>query len=159
MQCNEIDLPGVGKKYAIRTAEGERMTIILHTTGHREIYLFEEGADFPKAAVRLDDEEARQVGAILSGAFFQPVPSQDLETVLGELTIDWYRVRDGRLPGHTIEELQIRAETGVSVIALIRPGSPDIPNPSPDTRIEDGDTLVVIGSREQVDDFRRFAAG
>jgi TrkA domain protein len=140
MECKEIDLPGVGKKYAINTVDGERMTIILHTTGHREIYLFDQDADFPNAAVRMDDEEARQVGAILSGAFFQPVPSQDLETVLGELTIDWYR-----------------AETGVSVIAVIRPGSPDIPNPSPQTRIEDADTLVVIGSREQVDDFRRFA--
>ncbi len=159
MECREIDLPGVGKKYAIDTTDGERMTIILHTTGHREIYLFEEGSEFPKAAVRLDDEEARQVGAILSGAFFQPVPSQDLETVLGELTIDWYRVSGGRLPGHTIRELHIRAETGASVIAVIRPGRPDIPNPAPDTRIEDGDTLVVIGSREQVDDFRRLAAG
>ena len=157
MECNEIDLPGVGKKYAIHTADGERMTIILHTTGNREIYLFDQGEDFPKAAVRMDDEEARQVGAILSGAFFQPVPSQDLETVLGELTIDWYRVKAGRLPGHTIEELQIRAETGSSLIAVLRPGSPDIPNPSPQTRIEDGDTLVVIGSREQVRDFRRFA--
>jgi TrkA domain protein len=157
MECKEIDLPGVGKKYAINTVDGERMTIILHTTGHREIYLFDQDADFPNAAVRMDDEEARQVGAILSGAFFQPVPSQDLETVLGELTIDWYRVKAGRLPGHTIEELHIRAETGVSVIAVIRPGSPDIPNPSPQTRIEDADTLVVIGSREQVDDFRRFA--
>lgn len=157
MECNEIDLPGVGKKYAINTDDGERMTIILHTAGHREIYLFDQGADFPNAAVRMDDEEARQVGAILSGAFFQPVPSQDLETVLGELTIDWYRVKAGRLPGHTIEELQIRAETGSSVIAVLRPGSPDIPNPPPQTRIEDGDTLVVIGSREQVRDFRRFA--
>ncbi len=88
MECKEIDLPGVGKKYAINTDDGERMTIIIHTTGHREIYLFDKGADFPKAAVRLDDEEARQVGAILSGAFFQPVPSEDLETLLGELTID-----------------------------------------------------------------------
>ncbi len=157
MECQEIDLPGVGKKYAINTDDGERMTIIIHTTGHREIYLFDKGADFPKAAVRLDDEEARQVGAILSGAFFQPVPSEDLETLLGELTIDWYRVGAGRLPGHTIAELRIRSETGASVIAVIRPGSPDIPNPHPETRVEEGDTLVVIGSREQVEDYRRFA--
>lgn len=157
MDCKEIDLPGVGKKYAVNTADGGRMTIIIHTTGHREIYLFDKDEEFPKAAIRLDDEEARQVGAILSGAFFHPVASEDLETVLGDLTIDWYRVVHGRLPGHAIADLQIRTETGVTVIAVIRPGRPDVPNPPADTRIEEGDTLVVIGTREQVDNFRRFA--
>lgn len=157
MEIREIELPGVGRKYALRTGDDERVTVILHNTGHREIYLFGEGADFPTAAVRLDDEEGRQLGAILTGAWFQPVPTADLETILGELTIDWYRVTDGALPGRTIAELRIRTQTGASVIAVLRPEAPDIPNPDPDTRIERGDTLVVIGSREQVDAFRRFA--
>ena len=34
MDIREIDLPGVGKKFAITTNSGERITIIIHNTGH-----------------------------------------------------------------------------------------------------------------------------
>ena len=43
MDVREHDLPGVGKKYAIKTTEGDRMTVIIHNTGHREIYHFKKG--------------------------------------------------------------------------------------------------------------------
>ncbi len=40
MEVREVDLPGVGKKFAVRTNDQERLTIIIHNTGHREIYSF-----------------------------------------------------------------------------------------------------------------------
>lgn len=159
MEIREIELPGVGMKYALRTAEDERITVIIHNTGHREIYFFDKGAEFPSAAKRLDDTEGRQLGAILSGGYFQPVGEASLETVLGQLAIDWYRVQDGdHLAGRTIGELQLRSRTGASVIAILRGGRPVSTNPAPEQRIETGDTLMVIGSREQIETFRSFAA-
>ena len=156
MEVREIELPGVGWKYAVRTAGGARLTVIIHHTGHREIYLFEEGAEFPSHAVRLEDAEGRQLGAILGGARYQPVGEAQLETVLGQLTIDWYRVPEG-LADRTIGELEIRKRTGASIIAILRQGRPPDPNPGPDTALREGETLMVIGSREQVEAFRRFA--
>src|SRR5687768_16107395 len=73
MDVREHDLPGVGKKFAVTTNDGDRLTIIIHNSGHREIYFFERGEDYPAYAVRMEDSEARKLGAILGGAFFQPV--------------------------------------------------------------------------------------
>ena len=47
-----------------------------------------------------------------------------------------------------------RAAAGASVIAILRDGRA-YPNPQPTDRIEGGDTLMVVGDREQV---ARFAA-
>jgi TrkA domain protein len=156
MEIREIELPGIGRKYALRTEDGARLTVILHHSGHREIYLFEQEADFPTAAVRLNDHDGRELGAILAGAYYQPVGQADLTTVLGQMAIDWYEVGPG-MAGKTSGELRIRSETGASVIAVLREGSA-LPNPGPETTLRQGDTLVLIGTREQVAAFRRFAS-
>ena len=156
MEIREIELPGVGWKYAIQTSGDRRLTVIIHHTGHRELYFFDEGAEFPSRAIRLDDTDARQLGAILSGARYQPVGEAKLETVLGQLTIDWYEVTP-TLADRTIGELEVRRRTGASIIAVLREGRPPDPNPGPEIRLQKGETLMVIGSREQVEAFRRFA--
>jgi TrkA domain protein len=157
MEVREVDLPGVGKKFAVRTNDDDRLTIIIHNTGHREIYSFKQGEDFPFHAVRLDDDEARKVAAILGGAYFQPAVAGDVDIILHQLSIEWFKVPDtSRVSGRTIAESEIRRRTGASIMAILRDGNP-IPNPQPDTRIVSGDTLVVIGSREQVNTFISFA--
>jgi voltage-gated potassium channel len=60
----------------------------------------------------------------------------------------------GPLERRTLREADIGRRTGVMAIAVKRHnGSLEFP-PSPDTRLEGGDTLVVIGRRNQVDLFR-----
>ena len=54
--------------------------------------------------------------------------------------------------GQTLRESEIRERSGVSVIALLRPEA-SIQSPPPETRFHAGDTLVVIGTREQVEGF------
>lgn len=150
MDVREHDLPGVGKKFALKTDGGARMTVIIHNTGHREIYHFEEGEEFPSHAVRLEDAEARKLGAILGGAYFQPAVAESMEMVFDELTVEWMRVEsDSPLAGRTIMESAVRKRTGASIIALLR-GGKALPNPQPTDRIQPGDTLMAVGDREQV---------
>jgi TrkA domain protein len=157
MEVREADLPGVGKKFAIRTNDNERLTIIIHNTGHREIYSFRKDEDFPFHAIRLDDDEARKLAAILGGAYFQPAVAGDVDIILHQLSIEWFKVPDGSpLNGRTIAQSEIRKRTGASIMAILRDGTP-IPNPQPDSEIRTGDTLVVIGSREHVNRFISFA--
>ena len=52
--------------------------------------------------------------------------------------------------GKSIAQLRWRTVTGVSIIAIIKDGNADI-NPGPDTVINEGDTIVLIGSTEKVD--------
>jgi TrkA domain protein len=153
MDVREHDLPGVGKKYAITTNEGDRMTVIIHNTGHREIYHFKKGEDYPFVAVRLQDPEARKLGAILGGAYFQPPVAESMDMILEQLSIEWLKVDpDSTLVGQTIEGAAIRQQTGASVMAVLR-GGKAIPNPQPSEQILAGDTLMVIGNREQVSRF------
>jgi TrkA domain protein len=150
MDVREHDLPGVGKKFAVKTDEGDRITIIIHNTGHREIYHFRRGEDYPFHAVRLDDAEARKLGAILGGAYFQPPVAESMDMVLEQLSIEWLRVEPpSPLAGKTLQEAAIRQQTGASVIAILRSGRAQ-PNPQPSERIEAGDTLMLVGDREQV---------
>jgi TrkA domain protein len=159
MDVREHDLPGVGKKFACTTQEGDRLTVIIHNTGHREIYLFDKGEDFPHAAVRLDDPEARKLGAILGGAYFQPAVAESMEMVLEQLSVEWMRVDAASpLAGRSLLEAAIRERTGASVIAILRNGKAQ-PNPQPEERIQAGDTLMVVGDREQVGRFRELLRG
>lgn len=159
MQVKEHDLPGVGKKFALTTNDGERMTVIIHNTGHREIYTFNGRDEFPQSALRMEDAEARMLGAILGGAYFQPAVAESMDMVLGQLSVEWFKVAAGSpLAGRTIQESAIRKRTGASVIAILRDGSPH-PNPGPGDVMEAGDTLLVVGDRGQVQRFRAEIGG
>lgn len=156
MDVREHDLPGVGKKFALSTHEGDRITVIIHNTGHREIYHFKKGEDYPFFAVRLDDQEARKLGAILGGAYFQPAVAESMEMVLDQLTVEWFKVPpSSSLASHSIRDSAVRARTGASIIAILRDGKAQ-PNPQPSDVIQAGDTLMVVGDREQITRFREL---
>jgi TrkA domain protein len=159
MDVREHDLPGVGKKFAVTTNDGDRLTIIIHNSGHREIYFFERGEDYPAYAVRMEDAEARKLGAILGGAFFQPVVAESMDVVFSQLSVEWMKTGNtSPLIGQSLMEARIRERTGASVIAILRSGQA-IPNPHPEERIAAGDTLMVVGDREQVGRFGDLLRG
>ena len=57
---------------------------------------------------------------------------------------------DSPAASKTIREMDLRANTGVTIIALVRGGRPQT-NPSPDTKMEAGDVLVLVGGHKQLD--------
>ncbi len=59
--------------------------------------------------------------------------------------------------GKTIRESELRASTGVTIVALTRSGKP-IGNPSPDTRLEGNDVLVLVGAHAQIEAAKRRLA-
>ena len=159
MTVYESDLPGVGKKFEIEIGEGERLVIVTHNTGKREVFLKAgEGTDSEKL-FELPDRLARTVGTILEGAYFQPVQSEQVETMLAEGTfLEWYNVDDGaEIAGQTLADARVRERTGVSVVAIERAGSV-IPSPQADAVLETGDTLVVIGSEENLQAFETLVS-
>jgi CPA2 family monovalent cation:H+ antiporter-2 len=60
--------------------------------------------------------------------------------------------------GKTMRELDLRARTGVTLIALVRDGKP-IANPNADTRLEGHDVLVLLGSHQQLDQAKTIFEG
>ncbi|MFB6129367.1 MAG: cation:proton antiporter regulatory subunit [Salinigranum sp.] len=160
MTVYESDLPGVGKKFEVDLDDGSRLVVVTHNTGKREVFLRATEQSDSEKLFELSDDLARQVGTILEGAYFQPVRSHDIETLLGEDTlIEWVEIGPSSpLAGRTLGEEGVRRRFDASVIALQR-GEETVTNPSGGTRIEAGDTLVVIGSREACRSFERYAAG
>jgi TrkA domain protein len=74
----------------------------------------------------------------------------ELQRVEG-LTIDWLRIQPGSAAaGKSLQDLHVRAETGVSVVAVIRNGD-TVPSPAGDYVLEAGDTAVVVGLPEGIE--------
>ena len=73
MRVEEVDLPGVGRKFTIQTQSGDEIVIVVHHSGRRQMLYYEDSTgDEPVVALDLTDEEARELGAILSGVLFYP---------------------------------------------------------------------------------------
>jgi NhaP-type Na+/H+ and K+/H+ antiporter len=82
-------------------------------------------------------ERARVVDELLRGA-----PGLD---------VAWVHVTpESEVVGRTLGETRLRTRTGVSAVAIAR-DQDVLPNPSPSTRIREGDSIAVIGAREQID--------
>ncbi len=71
----EQDLPGIGRRYQLHDDSGQLVTIIVHHSGRRDLYL--AGSRRGEAdAASFTDDQARRVGAILAGVYFKPAASR-----------------------------------------------------------------------------------
>jgi K+/H+ antiporter YhaU regulatory subunit KhtT len=65
------ELPGVGTRYDIALGSGgQRVSIVVSRDGKRHLYAFENSGDEPGAVLELSEEQARKIGAVLSGTYF-----------------------------------------------------------------------------------------
>jgi K+:H+ antiporter subunit KhtT len=158
-ELRETRLPGVGVKYSVATARGGRIAVILHNEGLREIYYFRHAGDEdPTAVIQLEDDEARQLGAVIAGAYDRPKIVEELEMAFGELAIEWVPVPDGSPAiGKTLADCGFRARTGITIIAILREPEP-VAGAQPGDVIQKGDTLVTVGKLGQYPPFRKLLA-
>jgi K+/H+ antiporter YhaU regulatory subunit KhtT len=45
------------------------VSVIVHKDGHRELYVFEDSGEQPTAVISITLEQARLLGAVLSGTY------------------------------------------------------------------------------------------
>src|SRR4051812_25480688 len=159
-ELRETRLPGVGTKFTFTTDHGSRIAVIQHLDGARELYVFRGSRDDePAAVLHLDDDESRQLGAVLGGAYERPKIVEDLELALGELLIEWIPVPPtSPWIGKTLAECAFRAQAGITVIAILREPEPVL-GAQPDDMLQAGDTLVTVGKGGAYPAFRRLLAG
>jgi K+:H+ antiporter subunit KhtT len=149
MDIHETALPGVGLRHDFTTRTGRQLGVITHRTGRRDLLVYDrEDPDACREVVELTDEEAEALGELL-GVDRVVEHLADLQRIEG-LAIDWLAIRPGSpYAGRTIAETQARSRTGVSIVAVLRDRSA-IPAPTPDVRLEAGDTLVVVGTTDGI---------
>lgn len=67
----KTELFGVGTKYEIDPAgRGHKLAVLALKDGNFELYELEQGESEPTAVIRISEDEARRVAAVLSGTYF-----------------------------------------------------------------------------------------
>lgn len=154
----ESDLPGIGRKFQVETRSGEILVIIVHDTGPRELYHMAAAApDTILSRIELDDSEARQVAGIIGGMTYRPTALEAVEMAFQDMVIEWFKVEpEYAAVDKSIAELQVRQQSGATIIAIIGPERTTQINPDPAQVVHAGATLVVVGSREHIQAFRQL---
>ncbi len=130
----ETNLPGIGRKFQIDTRTGDKLVIIVHDDGKREMHHFDyNDPEESISMVTLDDSEARRVGAILGGMVYMPKALESVNVAFDQILIEWFKVEpEAKGAGKTIGELHIRKRTGAAIIAVTMKDQVKVVKPGPE---------------------------
>lgn len=150
---HESNLPGVGHKFQVEANSGDKLTIVIHDDGRRELYHFTRDTPSRVASVvTLQDSEARQVAGIIGGLTYVPKSLPTAEIVIEDLVLEWYTIPEGAFCiGKTIRDLMVRTVTGASIVSIIQENRQKHINPEADTLLSKGATLIVAGDRKTIE--------
>lgn len=154
----ETSLPGVGRKFQIETTSGDRLVIVIHDDGTRELYHFtRKEPDRVASVIRLADSEARQIAGIIGGLTYVPKALPSAEIVLDDLLLEWYTIEPKSVCiGKSIRDLQVRTATGASIVSIIEPDRIKRINPEAGTILNEGATLILAGDRRTITNLKRL---
>jgi TrkA domain protein len=146
-EIEETLLPGVGVRHEFTTAGGERVAVVTHRDGRREIARSErDDPDAVRTVLRLTREDSHVMADLLGG-------NQVSETVLTVqqqiegLAIEWITLAAPPSVGRTIGEGAFRTRTGASIVAVLR-NDASIPAPGPEFAFESDDVIVAVGTAD-----------
>jgi TrkA domain protein len=155
---SEVFLPGVGRKFQVETMAGDRLVIVIHDDGTRELYHFvRRNMERPASVMRLSDGEARQIAGIIGGLTYVPRNLPMAEVILGDLVLEWFTIEEGAACiGRTIRDLQVRTATGASIVSILEADQTKRLNPEADTVLNEGATLILAGDRRTINAVKRL---
>ena len=154
----ETQLPGVGVRHEFTTSSGERVGVISHRSGRRELIVYDrQDPDRSTSVLNLSPDDTRTLSEILGTSHVSATVAAVQQQLEG-VAIEWLTVPHGsRFAGATIADGQFRTRTGSSVVAVIR-GDLTIPAPGPELRFEGGDIAVAVGTPRGLEELRTLLA-
>src|SRR5688572_19167821 len=155
-EVSETRLPGVGVRHEFTTAGGERVAVLSHRSGRRELVVYDRrDPDVAMTVLHLDRDDTRTLAELLGATQVSEALTAIQQQVEG-LAIDWIAIPPGsRFVDATIADGGFRTRTGASIVAVVR-GASTIPAPEPDHRFEAGDVAVAVGTPEGLAQLREL---
>lgn len=150
---SEVRLPGVGVRHEYTTASGDRVGVLTHRGGRREILVYDrDDPDRCKAVLHLSADDTFTLAELLGAPQLSEAVSS-LQRIEG-LAIDWIGI-GANVAGSTIGEKALRSRTGASIVAVVR-GDTTSAGPGPEYLFAAGDVAVAVGTPEGLDQLRRL---
>ena len=155
----ETRLPGVGICHEFVTNAGERLGIITHHSGRRELIVCSSrDPDVCRDVIRLEEADVRALSEVLG-------QSQVIEAVhemhlsLSGLTLDWLPVKAAApCSSCTVHDVEHKDDSRATIVAVVRDAT-TIAAPPSSFALEPGDTAVVVGTPDGVKALSRLLQG
>jgi TrkA domain protein len=145
MELERSALPGLGVSYAFATAEGQRVGVVAHASGRRDLISYDpQDRERVLHTVVLNEAEARTVAHLLDLPVFV---DQVAELARGLDGVEAVRIpiaAGSPYCGRRLADTRARTRTGASIVAVVRDGRA-IPSPAPDFEFRSGDGVVAVG--------------
>jgi TrkA domain protein len=147
-EVQETKLPGVGVRHEFDTDTGERVGVIVHRDGRREIVVYDRNdPDACSTMVDLSASDTRTMAELLGASQVTEAVAEVQQNIDG-LAIEWIVLTDSSTAiGSTIRDGEYRTRTGASIVAVIR-GDQSVPAPDPEFDFQIGDTAVAVGTTD-----------
>jgi len=158
-EVTETQLPGVGVRYEFTTADGQRVGVLSHRGGRREILVYDRrDPDAATGLLQLSAGDTQTLSELLGASQVAAGIAAAQQQIEG-LAIDWLPLPPGSsFVGSTIGDGAFRTRTGVSIVAVVR-GATSVPAPEPEFRFEAGDVAVAVGTPEGLAQLRDLFRG
>ncbi|TMR23878.1 cation:proton antiporter regulatory subunit [Nonomuraea turkmeniaca] len=148
MEVEQTALPGIGLRHDFTTRAGQRVGVVSHRTGRRDLVIYDE--DDPDRAcqtVKLNDEEADALVELLGAPRIVQRLNQLHQQVEGLVSVQLPIPPGSPYAGRPMGEARVRTRTGASIVAVVR-GGRVFASPGPDFVFHEGDVVVVVGSED-----------
>lgn len=156
-EVTETQLPGVGVRHEFATGAGERVAVLSHRTGRREIAVFDaDDPDRCHTVLHLDPDDTRTLADLLGGGPLSAAAA-GVQRLAG-VALDWIPITAGSThAGSSIGDARLRTRTGSSVVAVVR-GDETIPAPGPELVLASDDIVVAVGTADGLRQLRVLLA-
>ncbi len=157
-EVRETHLPGVGVRHEFDTETGQRVGVIVHRDGRREIVVYDrQDPDACSSLVELSSGDTRTMAELLGASQVTEAVAAVRHDIKG-LSIEWIELPSSSPAiGMSIGQGEYRTRTGASIVAVMRDDL-SVPAPEPDFAFQAGDVVVAVGTVEGLASLRALLA-
>ncbi|TYB65323.1 cation:proton antiporter regulatory subunit [Nonomuraea sp. PA05] len=148
MEVEQTALPGIGLRHDFTTRKGQRVGVVSHRTGRRDLVIYDkEDPDAVCQTVKLNDEEADALAELLGAPRIVARLNQLHQQVEGLVSVQLPIPAGSPYAGRPMGDARVRTRTSASIVAVVRAGQV-FASPGPEFPFAAGDVVVVVGSEE-----------